>query len=312
MCNTIKLITHTDLDGVSCAILAKLAFGNHVEIEYCDYSDMDSKFKDVIEELKTKPQRYFVTDLNLSESLISQIDEVNKDKNLLLFDHHQSSLPFGDKDWICAADRDENDNPVCGTSLFYGYLKMFPGGLHYVCDKFVEYVTYWDTWQWENKGADGDMSKNLSNLLSIYGRDSFLSKMVDHLSKRASNFKLDKTDVEVLDIREAEMRRYISDKNHQLKCFVVDNYTVGVVFAERFISQLGNELCRRNPDIDFAAIVQPAYNTVSLRSIKDVDLSEFAKRYGGGGHKLSAGMPYSEDLNIELVQSIFGNITLKN
>ena len=32
----IKLITHTDLDGIGCAILAKIAFRDNVEIEYCN------------------------------------------------------------------------------------------------------------------------------------------------------------------------------------------------------------------------------------------------------------------------------------
>ena len=35
----IKLITHTDLDGIGCAILAKIAFRNNVEIEYCNNPD---------------------------------------------------------------------------------------------------------------------------------------------------------------------------------------------------------------------------------------------------------------------------------
>jgi oligoribonuclease NrnB/cAMP/cGMP phosphodiesterase (DHH superfamily) len=38
----IKLFTHTDLDGVGCAILAYLAFGKeNVAVEYCNYDDID-------------------------------------------------------------------------------------------------------------------------------------------------------------------------------------------------------------------------------------------------------------------------------
>ena len=37
----IKLFTHTDLDGVGCAILAKLAFGEEVDISYCNYDDIN-------------------------------------------------------------------------------------------------------------------------------------------------------------------------------------------------------------------------------------------------------------------------------
>lgn len=40
----IKLFTHTDLDGVGCAILAQLAFGkDNVDISYCNYDEIDRK-----------------------------------------------------------------------------------------------------------------------------------------------------------------------------------------------------------------------------------------------------------------------------
>ena len=39
----IKLFTHTDLDGVGCAILAKLAFGEEVDISYCNYDDINER-----------------------------------------------------------------------------------------------------------------------------------------------------------------------------------------------------------------------------------------------------------------------------
>ena len=40
----IKLFTHTDLDGIGCAILAYLAFGReNVDVEYCDYSNVNDK-----------------------------------------------------------------------------------------------------------------------------------------------------------------------------------------------------------------------------------------------------------------------------
>lgn len=41
----VKLFTHTDLDGIGCAVLAKLAFGKYVDISYCDYDNIDSTVK---------------------------------------------------------------------------------------------------------------------------------------------------------------------------------------------------------------------------------------------------------------------------
>ena len=44
----VKLFTHTDLDGIGCAILAKLAFGDNVNIEYCNYDNINESVKKFI------------------------------------------------------------------------------------------------------------------------------------------------------------------------------------------------------------------------------------------------------------------------
>lgn len=46
----IYLFTHTDLDGVGCAILAKLFFAGEPCITYCDYGDIDHKVKTLLGE----------------------------------------------------------------------------------------------------------------------------------------------------------------------------------------------------------------------------------------------------------------------
>ena len=42
----IKLFTHTDLDGIGCAILAMLAYD--AEIEYCNYDDINEKVEEFL------------------------------------------------------------------------------------------------------------------------------------------------------------------------------------------------------------------------------------------------------------------------
>ena len=41
--NRIKLFTHTDLDGIGCGILAKYIYKGNVDIEYCNYDDVNTK-----------------------------------------------------------------------------------------------------------------------------------------------------------------------------------------------------------------------------------------------------------------------------
>lgn len=40
----IKLFTHTDLDGVGCAVVGKYAYDDQgISIEYCDYHNVNEK-----------------------------------------------------------------------------------------------------------------------------------------------------------------------------------------------------------------------------------------------------------------------------
>ena len=86
----------------------------------------------------------------------------------------------------------------------------------------------------------------------------------------------------------------------------------GVVFADQYTSELGNTLCKLNPDLDFVAIINIGIGVVSFRTIKDdIDLGkDIAQKFGGGGHPKSAAMHFIADIKNELITRIFtgGNI----
>lgn len=307
----VKLITHTDFDGIGCAILAKHVFGEvNVSITFCDYSDMANIVKPVVE-VGLLYDRVFITDLNLPQDIVEYIDNINDDDHIMLFDHHIQSLPYNNLSWVTAREFNDSEAKTCGTELFYNYLKNNQAGFIAtpVLQQFVKYVTYYDTWVWQDNGADGDMAKRLNDLLYIYGRDSFIYKMINYLSKSEVKYPLSSVDGVVLGVRNREIQDYIDAKDKQLKTVKVEEYTIGVVFAERFTSQLGNELCRRHSEIDFVAMICPEYNSVSFRTVKDINLSEFASRYGGGGHKAAAGMQIDTDKLDNFVEDIFARYT---
>lgn len=303
----VKLITHTDFDGIGCAILAKHIFGEvNVSVVFCDYSDMSKAVEKAVQ-TRLLYDRVFITDLNLTPDIVEYVNRVNDDDHILLFDHHIQSLPHNNLSWVTAKEFNDNGDRTCGTELFYNYIKHNQA---YFTDtatlkQFVKYVTYYDTWVWQNNGADGDMAKKLNDLLYIYGRDTFIYKMLHYLSQSAAKYSLSSTDCLVTALRDREIQEYIDAKDKRLKTVKVEEYTLGVVFAEKFTSHLGNELCRRHSEIDFVAMICPEYGSVSFRTIKDIDLSEFAARYGGGGHKAAAGMQIVTDKLDNFVKDIF-------
>jgi len=89
----------------------------------------------------------------------------------------------------------------------------------------------------------------------------------------------------------------LRQQNYQVKCLVEMansgrgwGCTVGFVNAPYFLtSDVGHELSKTH---DIALVWQVRKDglvSVGLRSIGDIDVSKVAKRWGGGGHKNSAG-----------------------
>ncbi len=79
----------------------------------------------------------------------------------------------------------------------------------------------------------------------------------------------------------------------QARIQVVGNYAVPVVNATTLFSEVGHELCKKYPTAPFAACyfdrILDGMRQWELRSIGDFDVSEVAKKLGGGGHKNAAG-----------------------
>ena len=80
----IKLFTHTDLDGIGCAVLAKLAFQDEVDIEYCNYDEINEKVLEYINQNDNKVPIY-ITDISVNEEVANLLD---KRGNVQLLDHH--------------------------------------------------------------------------------------------------------------------------------------------------------------------------------------------------------------------------------
>jgi hypothetical protein len=77
----------------------------------------------------------------------------------------------------------------------------------------------------------------------------------------------------------------------------VGGWHVPVANATAFFSEVGEELCRRNPHAPFSGYYldrRDRKRQWGLRSRGEFDVSEVAKHKGGGGHKNAAG--FTEDL----------------
>lgn len=309
----IKLFTHTDLDGVGCAILAYLAFGReNVDVEYCDYSNVDDKVGDFfVNGCAGEYGKVFITDISVSDELAQAIDKYAVDGLWHLFDHHNTAIYLNAYDWCQVLDVTPITHiKTCGTELFYKYLHVVLARFQNMntwaqenVQKFVETIRDWDTWRWKELGKDGIVSKLVNDLFNIYGREEFINwviwKQVPIKLESMRKFpSFTVTDWALLKQRQRDIDRYVEEKNKQIQEDKDEFGNVyGVVFAERYFSELGNRLCEIHPEYAYIAMIDVAHGTVSYRTVRDdIDLGgEIAHAYGGGGHPKAAGSTFDKD-----------------
>lgn len=313
----IKLFTHTDLDGVGCGILALLTLGRYtkIDISYCDYDNINSEIQNYLKNEHDNTTPIFITDISVNEETAELLD---KSGNVRLLDHHPTALWLNKYNWCSVVVEYENEQigtiKTSGTEMFCHWLMEYDclKGYDYVKDtrtleRFAELVRDYDTWRWTDLGDDGVICKQINNLLYLYGRDEFIRWCISEIQDRIFP-ELSPIDKAVLKIRQGEIDRYIEEKDKTMFIKPVCNKTCGVVFADRYFSELGNQLCKMHPEIDFIAMIDISDCSVSYRTIKeDIDLGkDIASIFGGGGHLKAAGSRFDQNVKADIVKNVFG------
>lgn len=302
----IKLFTHTDLDGVGCAILAKLAFGEEVDISYCNYDDIDVMVKEFITK-ENNIDMCHITDIRIVDELANEIDE--KFDNFYVLDHHPTALYLNKYSWCTVTiENEETHIKTSGTEMYYHWL--IDNGYLYESDvlsRFAELVRNYDTWRWSELGEDGVICKQVNDLMYLYGRDRFITWCISEIHDDVFP-RLYSADELLLNTKQKEIDEYVEEKNEQLFISPMCGRVCGFVFAEKYVSELGNRLCKMHPEIDYVAMIDMGSKTVSYRTVKDdIDLGkDVAQLFGGGGHPKAAGSEFSVDVQFKVIEKIFG------
>ena len=84
------LFTHNDLDGVGCAVIARLGIPQPLSITYCSYGSVDHEICDLLDKL-TVPAEIYISDISVKEETAQRLDHYCahiEGSRVLLFDHH--------------------------------------------------------------------------------------------------------------------------------------------------------------------------------------------------------------------------------
>lgn len=298
----IFLFSHiADCDGITPVILSKLAF-TQVDYKLLD-NPIDKDFLEFVNSYDFSAYDYiYMIDLCISEETLNQLDEsfINKFK---IFDHHIARNEMNKYDFINVIE-ERNNIKECGTSLYYEHLrKEFDNKLlrKNITKDIVEIVRLADTFSWKE---NQERNFTLTDFLSIMGIDEYINYFYNFILNN-EDFYLEEKYKFLFEIENKRKMNYVEEKEKQLIKASINPYNVGIVFAESYRSILGNELARRNPQLDFIIIINLS-RSISYRGIKEeINLSDFASIYGGKGHKFASGSPLPSNLNKIIIKTIY-------
>lgn len=302
----IKLFSHVDLDGVSPYILLKYFYPTAiVDYTFCNYNEINEKVQEFFDEkFYEEYDEIYIVDISIDETLANKIENKKKQSNIMihLFDHHPTALNLN-KYSFCQVMTEKNNELICGTKLFYEYLineKNFEE--KDFISRYVKYVNDYDTWLWANK-YKYDLPNQWNTLFSFYGKLNFVENVLNKFKNNTTKFN--ETDLLILDAEDHKKKIYIQNKLKDVYERKIQDKNCVIVFAELYINDLATEMKNKYPKSEIQIII--GQKGISYRSRNDVNinLGEFAKVYGGGGHEKAAGSHISREIREKMIDVIF-------
>jgi len=206
-------------------------------------------------------------------------DLIEKSKDLIIIDHHKSAMVE-----LHDISNTHFDMTHSGARLAWDF--FHPGK---EAPKFIDYIEDRDLWKWElpyskEFAAAFDMVPFEFEEFEKFEDDS----VFDDAVKRGS-YILAYSKIVIKKVCDKASPRRYKDKD------------VLVINSSHWMSEIG---ARLSPHCDFAMIWYYDHVgrniKVSLRAFhENIDVSEIAKNFGGGGHKKASGFTLPGDTNIE-------------
>jgi len=294
------LLTHTDMDGISCAILLK----DEMDIiKYIDYSDLkDDNFHKIINFLedqvyKREKINLTISDLSLTVEQIRYLSNMSIISHIKIYDHHQAT------EKLFKIDNSKltivYDNEICATRIIAREMNHL-NRLSEIVDAGDLFKT--DSLYFTIGTSIGTLVKN-EKVRYIKKKDydyEFIANVLETLFKRLDNhFLLSYINIE---IEWAEARQSVigEDKNvlHSMaKETATEMLSLNNNNKLLFISDLENYnlvcfyIFTQNINIDCIVHINTQHKTIAFRSHdrSDFNTAKLANEFGGGGHKNASG-----------------------
>jgi len=266
------LLTHTDLDGTGCAVLARAVLGPAATIRRVENGAIDAELEACLSQRMSDPKQHqvVVTDHGLGEAATTAAAAfAAAGGEFRLLDHHLSSTPLAVHDWATI------DSARSATGLFFEHLGRPPAW-----SEFSTLVEDHDLWRHQDA-----RSARLAALLGLLGSERFMERFVAR-----PEVVFSEAESLILERDAAWREEFLVKKVAQARVLEIGGERWALVYAEQHQSDLAERMME-TLQVSATAIVNPAKRTVSLRG-RGVDVSAIAERHGGGGHARAAAFSF--------------------
>jgi len=293
------LVTHSDFDGAACAIVFKTWFPEGTCYSE-NYDTVDNRLRDILQN-DILPDQLYIADISPQDvEVISLLTFINQTTNckVHLFDHHKTAMGLCEYSWAIRLDSSK-----CGALLLFDWImrNRIASRLTEDIEKLVWHANDYDLWKHEDPH-----SNTLNQLLRCLGFDRFVERFYWN-----SSLQLSEAEELLIELEQEKQDQYIQEVMERSTEWFSDSQDrpYALCFDEQYHSQLGHAILE-NQELDeceYVVMVDLKDRRVGLRSRKNgVDVSEIAKRYGGGGHQAAAGFQLSPLIIGKLNTLLFG------
>lgn len=281
-----KCIHHDDMDGRSAGSIVSIYEKNKNKEDFIE-SDYNRDLKEIVSNFKNGEKVYFV-DFSFSENTKGVLNLlIEKHCDIIWIDHHKTSIDLIKMYPEYSSIKGIRMEGISGAALTYMY---FENCEFEEVPMYLKLVSDYDCWKFKF----GEKTKYFK-----YGIDStdysVLGKTWEKLYVNSKydeimlNDIIDKGKV-IYDYVKNENKEFLEKNGYESfldeqKCFVLNVDKNSEAFGEKI-----NEY----PFVISWKYAKGIYKYSIYSSKENIDCSEIAKKYGGGGHKGASGFSSSE------------------
>lgn len=293
----IVLVTHQnpDIDGLSSMLAFSLVFSEKNLLPLVEELPVNSQFLHGIEKIKIvsrennfyEPDLLVVFDAQCEKRLSESIRKLLKPREVLIFDHHQEENcdPF----LSCTPFKIINPEAPSTTYMIFKFLKAASLKITSEVSENLLSGLYYDTGSFRYENVKGDIFQVAQELMDLGARPNFIAKEL-----------FENIPIEQIEITKLVLERLELLKNGEIALSYLKKGDFERLGGEAYLNDPAS-LLRSIKGVKVSALVKEAEDgsiKVSLRSKAPFEVIEFAKRFGGGGHKYACGFKVKEN-NLE-------------